>query len=211
MTKVLLIDYENVQGMDLSRMKQLDCKVYVFTGSLQNKIPIELVTTAQALGNKLEWVRIEGTGPNALDFHIAYYLGVLIAKDHANEYMVLSRDKGFDPLLKHLAKEKVICKRITSISEIELKPAQPQKGHQRPVPPSLAKRTREQGGDYGKVVANLQRIDKIKRPRNVKTLRKYLRTLVAKPQTEEKLDQIVAQLVESELTIEANGRLIYKT
>src|SRR4030042_2255110 len=115
MSKILLIDYENVHGINLSEMQAKNFKVRIFTGSNQNKIPIELVASAQLLGNQVEWIRIEGNGPNALDFHIAYYLGVYTAKNPNDEYFILSKDKGFDPLIKHLAKERFLCKRITSI------------------------------------------------------------------------------------------------
>jgi len=193
MSKVLLIDYENVQGINLTQIERMDCRVCVFTGSSQNKIPIDLVSSAQRLGNRLNWIRIDGNGPNALDFHIAYYLGTQIAMNPADEYFVLSRDKGFDPLIKHIAKKKMICKRISSISEIE-----------------SIKRPKDADGDYGRVVHNLRKIDKSKRPRNKKTLRQHLKTLIGKPQAEEKLDRIIERLFASKLITEENGRLVYK-
>ena len=193
MTKVLLIDYENVQAVNLTQLERTDCKVCIFTGSSQSRIPIELVSSAQSLGNRLDWIRVDGHGPNALEFHIAYYLGAHIAKNSANEYFILSRDKGFDPLIKHIVKLKVTCKRISSLSEME------------PV-----KRAKEADGDYGKVITNLKKIEKGQRPRNKRTLRRHLKTLVGMPQTEEKLDQIIEQLLASKLIAEENGRLTYQ-
>jgi hypothetical protein len=193
MSKVLLIDYENVQGINLRQIDQTGCKVHVFTGSSQSKIPIDLVSSAQAFGDRLEWIRIDGNGPNALDFHIAYYLGVQIAKCPTNEYFILSKDKGFDPLIKHIIKGKVICRRIGSISEI-----------------GPGKKAKGADGDYEKVVKNLIKIEKGQRPRNKRTLRQYLKTLVSKPQTEEKVDRIIEQLFASKLVSDDNGRLIYK-
>ena len=68
MSKVLYVDYENVQKIDLNRIAQLDFKVWLFPGTSQNRVPIELVKSAQPLGSHLEWVLIGGSGPNALDF-----------------------------------------------------------------------------------------------------------------------------------------------
>jgi PIN domain len=204
-SKILLIDYENVQNVDLSQVARMDCLVCVFTGSAQNKIPIELVSSAQALGHRLSWIRIEGSGPNALDFHIAYYLGASIAKNPGNEYYVLSKDKGFDPLLKHIAKEKVVCKRISSISEI--------KGTVSPMERRQAKPLRavkEPDSDYAKVIKNLIKIDKSRLPRSRRTLRQHVKTLVGAPQTEEKLDGIINQLFASRLIAEENNRLRYE-
>jgi hypothetical protein len=193
MSKVLLIDYENVQDVNLGQMAQMDCLVYVFTGSAQSRIPIELVSSAQALGHRLNWIRIDGNGPNALDFHIAYYLGASISKNPADEYFILSRDKGFDPLIRHIGREKVVCKRISSISEIK--------------PLRVA---REPDSDYAKVVRNLKKIEKSRLPRSRRTLSQHLKTLVGAPQTEEKLNRIVEQLFSSGLIVEENNRLRYE-
>ncbi|MBE3143953.1 MAG: hypothetical protein IMZ61_08525 [Planctomycetes bacterium] len=125
MSKVLYIDYENVQNVDLSRIAQPDFKIWVFTGVSQSRIPIELVRSTQALGNNLKWMPVDGNGPNALDFHIAYYLGVHVAENPKDEYFILSKDKGFDPLIKHVAKNKIKCRRISTMAEIESAPRAP--------------------------------------------------------------------------------------
>ncbi len=193
MGKVLLIDYENVQGINLIQMERMDCKVCIFTGSSQSKIPIDLVSSAQRLGNKLDWIRIDGNGPNALDFHIAYYLGAQTAGNPNDEYFILSRDKGFDPLIKHIAKGKVKCKRIGSISEIE-----------------SIKRSKEPDREYERAVQNLRKIEKGRRPRNKKTLKQHLKALIGKQHGEEKIDLIIEQLFASKLITEDNGRILYK-
>ncbi len=193
MGKVLLIDYENVQGISLEPLASTEWKVCIFTGTSQSKIPITLVASAQALGDKLSWIRIDGNGPNALDFHIAYYLGAGIAKNPADEYYILSKDKGFDPLVKHIAKGKTVCKRITSVGEI-----------------ASARRNREPDAMYGKVITNLKKIEKGRRPRNRKTLRQHVKSLIGRANSEEKLDRTIEQLFASKLVVEENGRLIYR-
>jgi hypothetical protein len=174
MGKVLYIDYENVQNVNLSRVAQMDFKVWLFAGVSQSRIPIELVKSTQALGNNLEWVTIDGNGPNALDFHIAYYLGAHAAESPKDEYFILSKDKGFDPLIKHVAKSKIRCKRISTISEIE--------------PASRAaakvKKTTDADGTYAKIIKNLTKIEESKRPRNRKTLKGHIKTLIGKTQSE---------------------------
>jgi hypothetical protein len=205
MSKVLLIDYENVQNVDLGQIARMDCLVWVFTGSAQSKIPIDLVTSAQALGHRLNWIRIEGSGPNALDFHIAYYLGTSISKNPGNEYYILSKDKGFDPLIKHIAKEKVICKRIVSVSEIKSTVPLADKKQTRPVSPG-----REPDSDYAKVVKNLKKIEKSRLPRSKRTLRQHLNTLVGGPHPEEKINRVIDQLFISGMIAEENNRLRYE-
>ena len=194
MSKILLIDYENVQGINLSEVEKTDCKVSVFTGSTQNKIPFDLVSSAQALGSKLSWIRIDGNGPNALDFHIAFYLGNHIAKNPNDQYYILSKDKGFDPLVKHVAKGKVACKRITNISEM-----------------GFTRRPKSIDPDLEKVLLNLQKIEKSRRPRSEGALRQHIKTILGKSGTDEKAAQAVGKLISSKAITLDNGKATYKT
>jgi hypothetical protein len=72
--ELLLVDFENVQQVDLSSLNE-ETNVIIFVGANQKAIPLELVTTAQRLGQRVEWQRVEGNGSNTLDFHIACHLG----------------------------------------------------------------------------------------------------------------------------------------
>jgi hypothetical protein len=199
-SKILYIDYENVQNIDLSRIAELDFKIWLFTGVSQSRIPIELVKSTQAFGSNLKWVTIAGSGSNALDFHIAYYLGVHSALNPKDEYFILSKDKGFDPLVTHVVSSKIRCRRISSISEIAPTSR----------PSSRTRKTADADGSYAKVVGNLTKIEETKRPRNRRTLRQHVISLVGKSQSEQKVDQILEQLFVAKVVIEEGGRLKYK-
>jgi hypothetical protein len=112
--RVLLIDLENVQRFDLSGLPS-DVRVLVFYGATQKKLPDELVIQAQPLGTRLTWIRILGNGPNALDFHISFYLGQELTQRPTSECAVFSRDTGFDPLIRHLLALGRRCRRVTSL------------------------------------------------------------------------------------------------
>ena len=112
--RVLLIDLENVQKIDLSLVPS-DARVLVFYGVTQKKLPEALVVQAQPLGNRLKWIKISGQGPNALDFHIAFYLGQELAHRPTSECTVFSRDTGFDPLMRHLQALGHTCNRVQSL------------------------------------------------------------------------------------------------
>jgi hypothetical protein len=109
--RLLLVDLENIQTMDLSRVAG-DVRVMVFYGITQKKLPEELVVQAQPFGTRLQWIKIAGQGPNALDFHIAYYLGQELTRDPGTECVILSRDTGFDPLVRHLQTLERNCRRV---------------------------------------------------------------------------------------------------
>lgn len=82
--RVLLIDLENVQKIDLSAVPA-DVRVLVFSGATQRKVPHDLVVQAQLLGGRLTWIGIAGNVPNALDFHIAFYLGQELTRRPASD------------------------------------------------------------------------------------------------------------------------------
>ena len=123
-TNYVLIDYENVQPKNLAMIldggSELDFQVLVFVGANQSKIPIELAKPMQRLGDKAEYVTISGSGKNALDFHIAYYLGELAERDANGYFHVISKDTGFDQLIKHLTSKKLHAARHADIALIPL-------------------------------------------------------------------------------------------
>jgi hypothetical protein len=114
--RVLFVDLENVQKIDLSQVPA-DARVMIFYGVTQKKLPEELVVQAQPLGVRLNWIKISGQGPNALDFHIAYYLGQELTKSPTLECAILSRDTGFDPLVRHLQALAHTCHRVSSLKD----------------------------------------------------------------------------------------------
>jgi PIN domain len=65
----------------------------------------------------LQWIKTSGQGPNALDFHIAFYVGQELANRPTAECAILSRDTGFDPLTRHLQGLGHTCRRITSLKD----------------------------------------------------------------------------------------------
>ena len=78
-TNYVLIDFENVQPANLGVLKHAGFKVLVFVGAQQTKVPFDLASAMQALGDAASYLKISGSGRNALDFHIACYLGELVA------------------------------------------------------------------------------------------------------------------------------------
>ena len=120
-TNYVLIDYESVQPADLSALKQDHFRVIVFVGARQARIPFETASALQQMGSNAEYVQISGTGPNALDFHIAFYIGQFAEKDPEAYFHIVSKDAGFDPLLDHLKSRKLHAFRVTTIRDIPLR------------------------------------------------------------------------------------------
>lgn len=101
-TNYIFIDFENIQPKNLELLKGGPFKIKVFIGHNQTKLPLEVASSLQPFGPDAEYIRIDGSGPNALDFHIAFYVGQIATEDPSGYFHIISKDTGFDPLIKHL-------------------------------------------------------------------------------------------------------------
>ena len=110
-----LIDFENVQPKALDRLTPGKSRIKVFLGQQQTKLMLDLVQALQPFGADAEYVPITGSGPDAVDFHIAYYIGRLSAEDPGAAFRIISKDTGFDPLVRHLVARGIDCQRSTEL------------------------------------------------------------------------------------------------
>ncbi|MBS0298818.1 MAG: hypothetical protein JSR32_02615 [Proteobacteria bacterium] len=117
-TNYILIDYENVQAKSLALLKGDQFQVRIFLGPNNTKLPVELVLAMHKLGERADYIILETPGVNALDFHIAYYLGLLAAKDPIGFFHIVSKDTGFDPLIRHMKMNKILAARSPSIEQL---------------------------------------------------------------------------------------------
>ncbi len=117
-TTYILIDYENIQPADLKDLKEDFFKIKIFIGTNQTKISTDIALAMQTFNDRAEYIKIFGSGKNALDFHITYYLGNLVSKEAKAHYYIISKDQGFDPLIKFLKNKKVNVFRVESIQKI---------------------------------------------------------------------------------------------
>ena len=193
--KLLLVDFENVQQIDLSRLDE-NYSVKIFVGASQKNISIDLVINAQNFGTRLEWLKVEGNGSNALDFFIACRLGKVSEKSPSLNCIVLSKDKGFDPLLKYLNKSGLKCKRINSLLELVTK--------------STAAATTVDEPNYNRVFDLLRKLDKKSHPRTLKTLAKYISSNFQNKITQNEVDRVIDLLFANKLISETNNKVTYE-
>jgi hypothetical protein len=188
--KLLLVDFENVHQVDLAHLDE-HFNVIIFVGLVQKTIPIELVMSAQKLGSRVEWQRVEGNGSNALDFYIACHLGRVLEKSPTQHCIVLSKDKGFDPLLRHLNKNGLKCKRINSLLELE--------------PESAA----AEEPNYKRVLDLLTKSEKKSRPRKRATLSQHISSMFQKNIAQSDIDRIIDILFANKMISESNNTITY--
>ena len=177
-TNYVLIDYENVQPAALAALEKEHFKILVFVGAGQTKVNYEIADSLQRLGPKASYIKISGNGPNALDFHIAYYIGQLAAADKDGFFHIISKDTGFDPLIAHLKTKKIYACRSRDVSDI---------------PIVKAANSKNPAEKIEIIVANLKQRGASK-PRTVKTLTSTISSLFQKALPADELGTLLKAL-----------------
>lgn len=177
-TNYVLIDYENVQPEAMAVLAQEHFKVIVFVGANQAKVTFEVASALQQMGDRAEYVKITGNGSNALDFHIAFYIGVLAGIEPDAYFHIVSKDTGFDPLIQHLKAKKILACRSKDVTDIPIVKAANSK--------SPAERV-------AVVIADLKRRG-ASRPRAVKTLSSTISGIFQKQISDQEVASLIAAL-----------------
>ncbi len=193
-TNYVLIDFENVHPKNLELLTTHPFKVFVFVGANQTKVPFDLADSMQLLGNDAKYLKISGNGQNALDFHIAYYVGELAGKEPDAHFHIISKDKGFDPLIKHLKSRGVRIQRESDLAEI---------------PILRVPSTTSSDEKIAAIVKNLGGRGQ-SRPRKVRTLENTINTLFTKRLDKSELSSIVKEMQKRKLIVVNQGNVSYK-
>ena len=122
-TNYVLIDYENVQPEALGVLDPEHFKVLVFVGASQAKVSFETAVALQRMGSKAEYVKIAGNGSNALDFHIAFYIGQIAAHDRTAYFHIIQKQFSEQELASLL--EEVRAKSYVAVNDTKVSYALP--------------------------------------------------------------------------------------
>lgn len=191
--KYVYVDYENMSN--LKALTPVDGKYYFFIGETQAKLPVKLVMATNNIN--VEWIRIQGAGKNALDFHIAYYLGVNAIVSDSMHY-VLSKDKGYDPLIASINKKngKETVKRIINLDEL--------------TPKTKAEKPADINQEYAALENKLKGMAKSTRPKSEKRLEAFIRTSVFPNIADNKIRKLIDELYRNKFISKGlNNRISY--
>jgi PIN domain len=106
----VLVDYENVQPTieELAKLAPGFTDIWLFHGPHQAKQTTQFAETHE----RVTPVPRSGNGPNALDFHLSFYLGYVAAKHPDAHLVVVANDKGYDPMIAHARMLNFTVKRV---------------------------------------------------------------------------------------------------
>lgn len=189
MKKFVYVDYENMGN--IKSLVPIDGKYFFFIGNTQNNIPKSLVLATNDIN--VEWVSIEGAGKNALDFHIAYYLGMNFSEE-ANHY-ILSKDKGYDPLIASINKKakSKIAKRIISLDDLKSKDE---------------KEKQEENPDYKTLVNRINSVAKARRPKSEAKLKTFIQGQLFPKMSDDEIMNLIDELYRNKIISKGQGNRI---
>jgi PIN domain len=175
----IFVDFENVHEVDLDLVAGRDVVVHLVLGERQKTLPLEMVERLMKYPAQVRLVKAGKSGKNALDFVLAYRVGVESVADPKGYYHIVSHDTGFDTLILHLRKHHILARRDESFAKaFDL-------GE---IPPGTA-------ADRAKIVAARLTKNKTARPKRKKTLVSQINAYFGKKLTEQELEEIVKTLI----------------
>lgn len=193
-TNYVLIDYENVQPEAMAVLSKEHFKVIVFVGANQAKVTFEVASALQQMVERAEYIKISGNGSNALDFHIAYYIGLLASKEPEAYFHIVSKDTGFDPLINHLKGKKILACRSKDVTDI---------------PIVKASNSKSPSEKIAVIIAALKRRGAAK-PRAVKTLTSTISNMFQKQLSDEELQSLLLELQTKGIVSIAGTKVSYE-
>jgi hypothetical protein len=195
--KYILVDYENVQDINTDVIDN-NIKMLIIVGENQNKISIDLIQKIQPFGNSIEWLQIKSNGKkNALDFFIVYFLGCFVSTQNNKEYIIYSKDTGYDPLINFLKDKNVNVRRIVSFKEL----SKNKLNNDELISNNI------QNMDVIKIKDNLNKVPSNARPKSRKGLLRHIKTFTKK--TDNEIEKIIEEMFIQKIIYEENGRIKY--
>lgn len=226
----ILIDFENVKptAADLKLIRGAGYRVRIFHGPHQNKFDADIVKALQPLGRQVEFVQCERSGKNALDFHIAFYLGrmlpdpelAVVTSQTSVRFFVVSKDAGFDVLLGHVRELGYGAARVASVldaltgdgapvADIRERAATKEAtaaATKKSATPAL--KNAAKADPWSRILENLRDHPK-NRPTTLKTLERHLATLLGKDASLDEVRNWAARLQHEGIAKTNGGKVEY--
>lgn len=213
----IFVDFENLPRIKIERLDPHKHELFIFVGHKQNRIHFDLVQEAQQFGEHLHWIKIKSVSKNNLDFHLCFVMGELHQQVPASiKFYVLSKDKGFDPVLRFVRNKGRKCRRLESMKSLYRAKTKKPKEKNSPKPKENANNKGKADLKVSKnpknsplkdkpkvsqsateVLQRLRDMRPVKRPRRLRTLRNFVEHLqqqgvCPEGNSEELLQQVTA-------------------
>ena len=193
----VFVDFENVHQIDFSVMGSKPVHFTLLVGAKQPRMDVALVQQLLKHADSVELVCLTSSGQNALDFALAYYVGRSAVADPTGYFHIVSKDKGFDPLIEHLRSQRIRARRHDNFCTLTF--SAPGK-----TPSTLPEAPMERALEHLKRHPD-------NRPKRRKPLVNHLRSLLGKTATEtEALDLVMGLEKCGHLSVGEKDRVTYQ-
>jgi hypothetical protein len=172
----VFVDYENMHQMDPDLIGRRAVTVTLLVGAKQTRMELTVVEKLMEHAASVHLIRLTSTGRNAVDFALAYYLGRSVLADPTAYFHIVSKDKGFDPLIEHLRSRHIHVRRHDDFTTVTF--SGPTK-----TPPAQAESL------LSRVAENLRKNTK-NRPKSKKTLVAHVRHLAGETATDADISEV---------------------
>lgn len=193
-TNYIFVDFENTQDINLDLIEGKPVKVFLILGGKQDRLPVGLVKKLLKYTAQLEVIETEQTGNHALDFVLACQIGAQSVADPGGFFHILSKDKGFEAVIRHLKERKIFGARHEEFARI----------------PVLVNTAALSAADRVAQIAERFGKPKATRPTKRKTLVTYVAACFRKLLSEAEVEATIAGLVKEKiLSINTEGKVTY--
>jgi hypothetical protein len=216
-THFVFVDFENVPDIELGLIAGQPVHVSLLIGKNQTKLQLPLVQQIHKLADQVDLIEVGGSGRNALDLTLAYYLGHAVQQMPTLKFHIVSGDKDFDPLIAHIHAKGLSVTRHTTFAALPFLP-RPRKAaaptHAKPAavptakkapapavkPPAIDRST--------KVITRLSNPHSKNRPASSKALLAHLKASLGKEASDTSVADLVSVLQsKGVLSIDAAGKI----
>jgi hypothetical protein len=220
----VFVDLENVKSIDASVLGGKHLRLSLFLGPQNKKLEVEVVEKLLENAQAVQLIRIVTVGKNALDFVLAYHLGQAVLTDPKGYFHIVSKDTGFDALVDLLKSRHVKVKRHVDWSALNFQsPARPAAVlvSQAPAAPQVQEASKPAAAPKApanptltsgakKLIENLRKLPKPKRPKKEKSLIAHAKPLCGKDVSEAAVVKVLGELRKAKfIAVDAKGAVSY--
>lgn len=201
----VFVDFENVHTVDSTLIGTKTVSFTLLLGAKQTKLDATLVEKMLTHAANVELIRLTSSGKNALDFALSYYVGRKVLADPTAYFHIISKDKGYDPLIEHLRARHINARRHDDFASLTFS----HKPKESPAPTKMAPAE----GEDGLMTRIVERLRKnvTNRPKKKTTLLSHLKSNLGKDATEADAAGMFEQLRKAgHLELDAKGAITYR-
>ena len=221
----VFVDYENVKSVNPLVIGEKNLRLYLFLGPENKTLKVDVVEKLLEHSQAVHMIRSPKAGKNALDFVLAFHLGQAVLSDSKAYFHIVSKDTGFDALVELLKSRKVKVKRHVDWSDLDFQsPTKPAVTQVSPVitepkvqpAPKLSASlkttvTPALSSSAAKLIENLKKLPKPKRPKKEKSLIAHAKPLCGKDVSEAAVKKVMMELTKAKMiTVDEKGGVTYQ-